>query len=129
MAMVSRNVPPWAAVMTIMPAAGGPSSTTFQSSGEKAAWFVISGSRVPGLPGHVEDLAVPGRGASSGEGESTRSQSNASLIIPPVCGKATPPSTSERLLQPPAARCYDQRDYLLGQKGLSTVTDEGDRLD
>src|SRR6266487_1789852 len=61
MANVSRNVPPWAAVITIMPAVGGPSRTTCHSSGEKAACVVISGSCAPGVPGHVEDLAVPGR--------------------------------------------------------------------
>src|SRR6266566_5295442 len=61
MANVSRNVPPWAAVITIMPAVGGPSRTTFHSSSEKAACVVISGSCAPGVPGHVEDLAVPGR--------------------------------------------------------------------
>src|SRR5690349_8035467 len=47
--------------MTIMPAAGGPSRTTFHSSGEKAACVVMSGSCVPGVPGHVEDLAAAGR--------------------------------------------------------------------
>src|SRR4249920_2881265 len=39
--MVSRNVPPRAAVTTIIPAAGGPSRTTFHSSGEKAALVVM----------------------------------------------------------------------------------------
>src|SRR4029077_629299 len=39
--MVSRNVPPRAAVTTIIPAAGGPSRTTFHSSGEKAAFVVM----------------------------------------------------------------------------------------
>src|SRR5205807_6111718 len=65
MANVSRNVPPWAAVITIMPAVGGPSRTTFHSSGEKAACVVISGSCAPGVPGHAEDLAVPGRAPHS----------------------------------------------------------------
>src|SRR6266704_2654279 len=39
--MVSRNVPPRAAVTTIIPAVGGPSRTTFHSSGEKAALVVM----------------------------------------------------------------------------------------
>src|ERR1700757_1568256 len=39
--MVSRNVPPRAAVTTIIPAVGGPSRTTFHSSGEKAAFVVM----------------------------------------------------------------------------------------
>src|SRR5260221_9789724 len=39
--MDSRIIPPWAAVATIMPALGGPSSTTFHCSGEKAAFVVI----------------------------------------------------------------------------------------
>src|SRR5215470_387430 len=43
-ATVSLNIPPCAAVTTIMPALGGPSSTAFHSSGEKAAFVVISRS-------------------------------------------------------------------------------------
>src|SRR5437773_12144406 len=39
--MVSRNVPPRAAVTTIIPAAGGPSRTSFHSSGEEAALVVM----------------------------------------------------------------------------------------
>src|SRR5712692_8384034 len=39
--MDSRIIPPWAAVATIMPALGGPSSTTSHCSGEKAAFVVI----------------------------------------------------------------------------------------
>src|SRR5215471_3766695 len=35
MATVSRHIPPCAAVITIIPAVGGPSSTTFHSSGER----------------------------------------------------------------------------------------------
>src|SRR5580692_12972957 len=42
--MDSRIIPPRAAVTTIMPALGGPSSTTFHSSGEKAAFAVIRNS-------------------------------------------------------------------------------------
>src|SRR5712692_2465148 len=42
--MDSRIIPPRAAVTTIMPALGGPSSTTFHSSGEKAAFDVIRSS-------------------------------------------------------------------------------------
>src|SRR5260370_20320751 len=42
--MDSRIIPPRAAVTTIMPALGGPSSTTFHSSGEKAAFAVIRSS-------------------------------------------------------------------------------------
>src|SRR5690348_1283455 len=45
--MVSRNVPPWAAVITIMPAVGGPSRTVVHSSGAKAAFVVMSSSCVP----------------------------------------------------------------------------------
>src|SRR5215467_206765 len=44
--MVSRNVPPCAAVTTIIPAVGGPSRTTFHSSGEKAAFVVMPRSYV-----------------------------------------------------------------------------------
>src|SRR5260221_12310862 len=39
--MDSRIIPPWAAVATIMPALGGPSSTTSHCSGEKAAFVVL----------------------------------------------------------------------------------------
>src|ERR1700749_1002674 len=62
MANVSRNVPPCAAVITIRPAAGGPSSTTFHSSGEKAALVVMAcscaagdaaTSRIPQFPGRA----------------------------------------------------------------------------
>src|SRR5215469_3645384 len=60
MANVSRNVPPCAAVITIRPAAGGPSSTTFHSSGEKEALFVMSRSCAPGDAGHLKSLAAPG---------------------------------------------------------------------
>src|SRR5215475_7022712 len=63
-ATVSLNIPPRAAVTTIRPALGGPSSTTFHSSGEKAAFVVISRSRprrhgdprsLPAAPGRVEE--------------------------------------------------------------------------
>src|SRR5208282_1610429 len=59
MATVSRNMPPRAAVTTIMPAVGGPSSTTFHSSGEKAAFVVMPRSCVQGLRlrTEVKDLA------------------------------------------------------------------------
>src|SRR5215472_4378553 len=60
MANVSRNVPPCAAVITIRPAAGGPSSTTFHSSGEKEALFVMSRSCAPRDAGHDKNRAVPG---------------------------------------------------------------------
>src|ERR1700760_2701780 len=61
MANVSRNVPPCAAVITIRPAAGGPSRTTFHSSGEKAALVVMACSCAPGDAGHLKSLAGPGR--------------------------------------------------------------------
>ncbi len=59
MAMVSRNMPPRAAMITIIPAEGGPSSTTVHSSGVKADLSVIHlmmtamapGRRPP--PGHL----------------------------------------------------------------------------
>jgi hypothetical protein len=71
MAMVSRNVPPWAAVSTIMPAVGGASSTTVHSPGEKAAFVVMSCSCVPRDAGHVKDLAVPADTPHPAVGEST----------------------------------------------------------
>src|SRR5690349_24945356 len=86
MAMVSRNVPPWAAVSTIMPAAGGPSSTSSHSSGEKAALFVMSYSCVPGDARHVKDLAVPGAaphpavGESSGERQQARTRAGGMFV-------------------------------------------------
>src|ERR1700745_2564149 len=61
MAIVSRNVPPCAAVVTIRPASGGPSSTTSHSSGEKAALVVMTCSCAPRGCGHVKNLATPGR--------------------------------------------------------------------
>src|SRR5580704_984033 len=48
MATVSRIMPPRAAVTTIVPAAGGPASTTFHSSGENAAFAVRSCSCAAG---------------------------------------------------------------------------------
>src|SRR5215472_14316798 len=46
MAIVSRIMPPCPAVITIMPAVGGPSRTTVHSSGVKAAFVVMSCSLV-----------------------------------------------------------------------------------
>src|SRR4029077_6148602 len=43
-ATVSLNIPPCAAVTTIMPALGGPSSTTFHALGQRAPFVVISRS-------------------------------------------------------------------------------------
>src|SRR6266516_3561554 len=59
MAMVSRNVPPWAAVITIMPAVGGPSRTSVHSSGAKAAFVVMSCSRVPEDVGYAQASRAP----------------------------------------------------------------------
>src|SRR6516225_317825 len=73
MANVSRNVPPCAAVITIRPAAGGPSSTTVHSSGEKAALVVMACSCAPRDAGHVKNLAVLGSCASPRRGEVPRS--------------------------------------------------------
>jgi hypothetical protein len=41
---VSRNVPPLLAVMTIIPALGGPLATSFQSASLKSAFAVIGRS-------------------------------------------------------------------------------------
>src|SRR5215472_13511022 len=58
-AIVSRNIPPCAAVITISPAAGGPWSTTFHSSGEKAAFVVMAGSCARRAADQVKNLAAP----------------------------------------------------------------------
>src|ERR1700722_1535946 len=92
MATVSRIMPPRAAVTTIVPAAGGPASTTFHSSGENAAFAVMSCSFAAGeanphpshLPGSppwhdysfraaVENGNVSGAGVVvAGRGEGSR---------------------------------------------------------
>src|SRR3982075_1450396 len=67
--MVSRNVPPRCAVMTISPALGGPSSTTFHSSGGKSELPVIASPVVrSGMPifthRRLPEIPVPRRSDS-----------------------------------------------------------------
>jgi protein Tex len=74
MANVSRNIPPCAAVITIIPAVGGPSSTTFHSPGEKAALAVMSHSSARADAGHLKNLATPRAAPHPRGGEPARAE-------------------------------------------------------
>src|SRR6266567_690576 len=71
MAIVSRRAPPRCAVTTIMPAPGGPSSTSRHSSGVKSAFPVMPPSSHPSLRrprlGQSRPVRPEGRGAGPGE--------------------------------------------------------------
>src|SRR5215510_4104945 len=100
-------MPPCAAVITIRPAVGGPWSTTFHSSGEKASFVVMARSCASGDADHgkgpVSSRLTPA-GVNGGPG-------------PPADGERDSGGYRERPAAEPEHDRYCQRSRQGGQSG------------